>query len=29
VRGVAGAAQFRLSPREVAEIEAFLAKAAA
>jgi aryl-alcohol dehydrogenase-like predicted oxidoreductase len=29
VRGVAGAAEFRLSPREVAEIEAFFAKVAA
>jgi aryl-alcohol dehydrogenase-like predicted oxidoreductase len=29
VRGVAGAAEFRLSPREVAEIEAFVAKEAA
>jgi aryl-alcohol dehydrogenase-like predicted oxidoreductase len=29
VRGVAGAAEFRLSPREVAEIEAFVAKVAA
>jgi aryl-alcohol dehydrogenase-like predicted oxidoreductase len=29
VRGVAGAAEFRLSPREVAEIEAFFARMAA
>jgi aryl-alcohol dehydrogenase-like predicted oxidoreductase len=29
VRGVAGAAEFHLSPREVAEIEAFFAKVAA
>jgi len=29
VRGVDGAAEFRLSPREVAEIEAFFAKEAA
>jgi aryl-alcohol dehydrogenase-like predicted oxidoreductase len=29
VQGVAGAADFRLSPREVAEIEAFFAKVAA
>ena len=29
VRGVAGAAEFRLSPREVAEIEAFFVKVAA
>jgi hypothetical protein len=29
VRGVAGAAEFRLSQREVAEIEAFFAKVAA
>ena len=29
VRGVVGAAEFRLSPREVAEIEAFFAKVAA
>jgi hypothetical protein len=29
VRGVVGAAEFRLSPRAVAEIEAFFAKAAA
>jgi aryl-alcohol dehydrogenase-like predicted oxidoreductase len=29
VRGVAGAAEFRLSPHEVAEIEAFFAKVAA
>jgi len=29
VRGVAGAAEFRLSPRELAEIEAFFAKEAA
>lgn len=29
VRGVVGAAEFRLSPREVAEIEAFLTKVAA
>jgi len=29
VRGVVGAADLRLSPREVAEIEAFLAKVAA
>jgi aryl-alcohol dehydrogenase-like predicted oxidoreductase len=29
VRGVTGAAELRLSPREVAEIEAFFAKVAA
>jgi aryl-alcohol dehydrogenase-like predicted oxidoreductase len=29
VRGVAGAAEFRLSPRELAEVEAFVAKEAA
>jgi aryl-alcohol dehydrogenase-like predicted oxidoreductase len=29
LRGVAGAAEFRLSPREVAEVEAFFAKVAA
>jgi hypothetical protein len=29
VRGVAGAADFRFSPQELAEIEAFFAKAAA
>jgi hypothetical protein len=29
VRGVAGAAEFRLSPRKVAKIESFLAKEAA
>jgi hypothetical protein len=29
VQGVAGAADFRLSPREVAEIEMFFAKKAA
>jgi len=29
VRGVVGAAEYRLSPRELAEIEAFSAKEAA
>ena len=29
VRGVMGAAEFRLSPRELAEIEAFFARAVA